>query len=61
MFLDDLFDVGIEGSSVMNCTGLVCSLVDISNGDGGGKFFCVESMFPDKLPVDARDISTRVY
>ena len=61
MFLGDPFDVGVESASVMNCTSLVRSLVNVANGDGGGKFFSGEFVFSDKLPVDAGDVSTRVY
>ena len=55
MFLSDPFDVGIEGAGVVNCTGFVRSLINVSNGDGGGKFFSGEAVFPDKLPVNAGD------
>ena len=61
VFLGDPLNVGIEGASVANCTSFVCSLINIANGNGGGKFFCRESVFPDKLPVYARDICTGVY
>ena len=61
MFLGDPFNVGVEGASVANCAGFVCSLIGVANSDGGGKFFGGESVFSDKLPVDARDVSTRVY
>ena len=61
MFLDDPFDVGVEGAGVADCTGFVRSLVDIANSDGGGEFFGGESVFSDKLPVNARDVSTGVY
>ena len=60
MFLDDPFDVGVEGAGVANCTSFVHSLIYIANGDGGGKFLGGESVFSDKLPVNARDIGTRV-
>ena len=53
MFLSDLFDVGVEGASIMNCTSFVHGLVNVANGDGGGKFLGGESVFSDKLPVDA--------
>ena len=61
MFLSNPFNVSIEGAGIMNHTSFVCSLVDIVNGNGGGKFLSGESVFSDKLPVDARDVSTRVY
>ena len=61
VFLGDSFDVGIEGASVTNCTSFVRRLVNVANGDGGGEFFHREAMFPDKLPVYARDVGTRVY
>ena len=60
MFLGDPFNVGVEGASIADCTGLVRSLVDITNSDGGGEFFCGEAVFSDKLPVYAGDVSTRV-
>ena len=61
VFMSDSFYVGVEGASEANSTSFVCSLVDITNGNGGGKFFHGEVMFSDKLPVDARDVSTGVY
>ena len=59
--MGDPFDVGVEGAGVANCTSLVRGLINIANGDGGGEFFRGESVFSDKLPVNARDVSTRVY
>ena len=61
MFLDDPFDIGEKGAGVTDCTSFVCSLVYIANGDGRGKFFCEEVVFPDKLPVNAGDVNTGVY
>ena len=61
MFLSNSFNIGVEGASIMNCTSFVCSLVDVANSNGGGEFLSGELMFSDKLPVDAGDISTRVY
>ena len=61
MFLSNPFNVRVESVSVLDCTSFVCSLVNIANGDGGGEFFSGELMFPDKLPVYARDICTGVY
>ena len=61
MFLGDPFDVGVESASVTDCTGFVHSLVNVVNSNGGGKFLSGESVFSDKLLVDARDVSTRVY
>ena len=61
MFLDDPFDICVEGASVMDCTSFVCSLVHVVDCDGGSKFFGGEAMFPDKFPVDARDVNIRVY
>ena len=61
VFLGDPFDVGVEGASVMNCTSFVRHLVDVANSDRGGEFFCGEAMFSDELPVNARDVCTRVY
>ena len=61
MFLDNPFNICVEGASIADCTGLVCSLIYILDCDGEGKLFGGEVMFPDKLPVNARDISTRIY
>ena len=61
MFLSDPFNVGVEGAGIADCTGLIHGLVDIANGNGGGKFFGGESVFPDKLPVNAGDVCTRVF
>ena len=61
MFLGDPFNVGVEGTSITYRTSFVHSLIHIANSDGGGKFFGGEVMFPDKLPVNAGDVSTRVY
>ena len=60
MFLGNPFDVGVEGASIVDCTSFVHSLVDIADGDGGGEFFSGEGVFPDKLPVNTRDVSTGV-
>ena len=59
--LSDPFNVHVEGAGVADCTSFVHSLVDVVNGDGGGEFFSRESVFPDKLPVNARDVSAGVY
>ena len=61
VFLGDPFYVHVEGASVADYTSLVCGLVHIANHNGRGQFFCEETVFPDKLPVDAGDVSTRVY
>ena len=61
MFLGDPFDICIEGAHIVDHTGLVYSLVHISDCDGRGEFFSGESMFSDKLPVNAGDVGTRVY
>ena len=45
MFLSDPFDVGVEGASITDCTGLVRGLVNVANGDGGGEFLSGESVF----------------
>ena len=60
MFLGDPFNVCVEGTSIANCTSLVCSLVNIANSDGGGELLGGESVLSDKLPVNAGDICTRV-
>ena len=61
MFLGNPFDGGIEGAGVVNGTSFIRGLVYIVNSDGGGKFLGGEVVFSDKLPVDARDVCTRVY
>ena len=61
MFLGDPFDVGVEGASIVDCTGFVRSLIYIVNSDGGGEFLGRESMFSDELPVNAGDVGTGVY
>ena len=61
MFLNNSFNVGVESASITNCTSFVRSLVNVANGNGRGKFLSGESVFSDKLPVNARDVSTRVY
>ena len=61
MLLSYSFDVGVEGASITDCTSFVRGLIYVTNGDGGGEFFGGEAMFSDKLPVDARDVSTGVY
>ena len=60
MFLGNPSDVGVEGAGVANCTSFVHSLVYIANSNGGGKFFSGELVFSDELPVDTRDVSTRI-
>ena len=61
MFLGNPFDVGIEGAGIVNCTSFVYSLINVADSDGGGEFLSGESVFSDKLPVDAGDVGTRVY
>ena len=61
MFLGYPFDVCIEGAGIVDSSSLIRSLVDVANSDGGGEFLSRESVFSDKLPVDARDVSTRIY
>ena len=61
VFLGDSFNVCVKGVGITNCTGFVCSLVNVANGDGGSEFFCREVMLSDKLPVDARDVGTGIY
>ena len=60
VFLGDPFDVSVEGASIADCTGFVRCLIHVTNGDGGGKFLGGESVFSDKLPVNARDVGTRI-
>ena len=55
------FNVSVEGASVMDCIGFVRSLIDVANDNGGGEFLGGEMVFSDKLPVNARDVYTRVY
>ena len=61
MLLSNLFNICVEGASIVNCTSFVCNLIYIVNGDGGGEFLSGELVFPDKLLVNARDISTGVH
>ena len=61
MFLGNPFNIGIEDADIANYACFVGSLVYIVNSDGEGEFFSGESVFPDKLPVNARDVGTRVY
>ena len=61
MFLCNPFDICVKGASIVNYTSFVCSLVHVSDCDGGSKFFGGESMFSDKLPVNARDVSARIH
>ena len=61
MFLCDPFDVGIKGAGIADSTSFVCCLIDVSNGNGRGKFLGGETVFSDELPVNAGDISTGVY
>ena len=61
MFLGYPFNVCVESASIADSTSLVCSLVDVVNGNGGGKFFSGEAMFSDKLSVDAGDVGTGIY
>ena len=60
MFLDDPFDVGVKSASIVECTCLVHGLVYVPNGNGRGEFLGRESVFSDKLLVDARDVSTGI-
>ena len=61
VFLGNSFDVGIEGTGVPNSTCFVHNLIYIVNCDEGGKLLGEESVFPDELPVDTRDVDTRIY
>ena len=61
MFLGYSFDICIEGAGIADSTSFIHSLVDVVNSDGGGELFGGESVFSDKLPVDTRDVCTRVY
>ena len=61
MFLGNPFDVGVEGASIADGTSFVRSLINVANSDGGGEFLSRESVFSDKLPVDARDVGTGIY
>ena len=61
MFLSDPFNVHVECAGVVDHTSFVCSLVDIANGNRRGEFFNGKAVFSDELPVDTRDIGTRVY
>ena len=61
VFLGDPFNVCVQDESVTDCACFIHGLVDIVNGNGGGKFFSGEAVFSDKLPVNARDVHARVY
>ena len=61
VFLGNPFNICIESTGVADSTSLVHSLINIVNSNGGGKFLSGEMMFPDELPVDAGDVSTRIY
>ena len=60
MFLGNPFNVGKKGAGVTNYAGFVCSLIYVANSDGGGEFLSGESVFSDKLLVNARDVCTGV-
>ena len=60
MFLDSPFNVHVEGASVADYTSFVCGLVHVSDCDGGSEFLSRESVFSEKLPVNAGDVDTRV-
>ena len=61
MLLGNPFDVHVQGTSVTDCACFVRHLVNVVNGDEESKLFSGESVFSDKLPVNAGDIGTRVY
>ena len=61
MFLGYPFNVCIEGVSIADSTSFIRSLVDVANSNGGCEFLSGESVFSDKLPINARDVGTRVY
>ena len=61
MFLCDPFDVGVESTSIVNCTCFVHSLLYILNSNGESKFLSGETVFSDELLVNAGDVSARVY
>ena len=61
MFLGYSFNVCVEGAGIVNCISFVHGLVYVLDHDWRSEFLCGESMFPDKLPVNAEDVSTRVY
>ena len=61
MFFGSLFNVHVEGASVADYTSFVCGLVHISDCDGGSKFLVGESVFSDKLSVNAGGVNTRFY
>ena len=60
VFLCNPFDICVEDTSVADYTSFVYSLIYILDYDRGSKLLSGESVFPDKLLVYARDISTRV-
>ena len=61
VFLCNPFNVCVKSASVMDCAGFVCGLVYIVDKNRGGEFLDGELVSPDKLSVDAADISARVY
>ena len=61
VFLGNPFNICVKGASIVNYTSFVCSLVHITNHNGEGEFFGGESVFSNELPVNARDICTRIY
>ena len=61
MFLGNSFNVCAQSADIANGTGFIQSLVNISDSDEGFKLFCRKLVFPEKLPVNAGDVSIRVY
>ena len=61
MFLGDPFNVCVEGASIVDCTSFVYGLIYILDHNGESEFLGGELMFSDILPVNARDVSARVY
>ena len=61
VFLSNPFDVCVKGINVIDSICFIYGLVHVLDNNGGSKFFSRELVFSDKLPVDARDVNTRVY
>ena len=61
VFWGDPFDSCVEGTSVADNASFVCSLVHIADYNRRGKFLDRELVLPNKLSVNAGDISIRVY
>ena len=59
-FLGDSFDIGEEGTGVQNVSFLVEGSISVSRADGFLEFDGGESMFFNKVVVDAGDICSAI-